>query len=163
MAYTVESQSPQASPQMPTAPRRPRPTSAKPPKLPKRKQAMHFTKPGASGKRRQNPRSTHASGNRPMSPDDRAFTTNRTYATRPNISWTQSPRPPTVTRGMHTRPKPKQAKLPSDKRNDLHRSVYVTRAHMNTLRSTALTLILAITAIILLGLYKLQLTIHMTW
>ena len=164
MMYTVESPSPQPSPQMPNAPQRPRPTSAKPPKLPKRKQAMHFSKPSASGKH-QHARSTKASRNKPFPPDDRVFATNHTYAPRP--SWTEPPRrhrsrPPTVTHGTPTRPKPKQVKTP-DKRNKQNRPERPNTALIHALKSTALTLILTITAVVLLGLYKLQLTIHIQW
>jgi len=163
LTYTVESPSPQSSPQMPNAPERPRPASAKPPKLPKRKQAMHFSKP--TDKNHQRTRSEQKSRNNPFPPDDRVFATNRTYASGPN--WTEPPRrhhtrPPTVTHGIPTRPKPKQTKPPG-KRTELRTSERTNTALVYALRNTALTLILTVTTVILLGLYKLQLTIHIQW
>ena len=165
LTYMVDSQSPQSSPQMPTAPPRPKPKSALPTRLPKRKQVMPITKASNGIGRRNNPRPTciHTSRNRPVIPENRTFATNQNFTTR-DFTQHRPRRPPAVAHVLHTRPKPKQKNLPINKQNEsLHQSVYITRARMNTLKCTTLALILAITAIILLGLYKLQLTIQITW
>ena len=93
LTYTVDSQSPQSSPQMSTAPPRPKQKSALPPRLPKRKQVMPITKQGNGIGRRNNPRPTHASRTRPVRPENRAFATNRTFLDPIATSANSHPRP----------------------------------------------------------------------